>query len=147
MDALSVQRAAIVDEAKTWIGTQYRHQGTLKGVGCDCLGLVRGVWRAVLGTEPQLPGPYSADWAESGGADALLNAARLHLASASNIEAGTVLLFRWRDGMAAKHLGIATGPDSFIHAYERLAVTQSPLGPHWKRCIAGIFDFPLNSKR
>ena len=28
-----------------WIGTPYRHQASLKGVGCDCLGLVRGVWR------------------------------------------------------------------------------------------------------
>src|SRR4051812_32701629 len=45
-------RAAIVAEARDWIGTRYRHQASLKGVGCDCLGLVRGVWRACVGDEP-----------------------------------------------------------------------------------------------
>jgi cell wall-associated NlpC family hydrolase len=38
-----ISRSAIVAEARTWIGTPYRHQASLKGVGCDCLGLVRGV--------------------------------------------------------------------------------------------------------
>ena len=38
-------RAAIVAEARAWIGTPYRHQASLKGIGCDCLGLLRGIWR------------------------------------------------------------------------------------------------------
>ena len=48
-----------------WIGTPYRHQASLKGVGCDCLGLVRGVWRAVCGDEPEAVPAYSPDWAEA----------------------------------------------------------------------------------
>jgi NlpC/P60 family putative phage cell wall peptidase len=36
-------RAEIVAEARTWIGTPWRHQAHIKGVGCDCGGLVRGV--------------------------------------------------------------------------------------------------------
>ena len=48
---------AIVAEALAWLGTPYRHQGARKGVGCDCLGLVRGVWRAVYGDNPEEPGP------------------------------------------------------------------------------------------
>ena len=51
-------RVAIVAEARSWIGTHYRHQQSLKGVGCDCLGLLRGVWRAVYGQEPE-PTPLS----------------------------------------------------------------------------------------
>lgn len=35
--------ADIVAEARTWIGTPWRHQGRLKGVGTDCLGLVGGI--------------------------------------------------------------------------------------------------------
>ena len=62
----------IVAEALEWVGTPYRHQGSLKGVGCDCLGLVRGVWQAVYGVEPEAPGPYAADWAEATGEDRLL---------------------------------------------------------------------------
>ena len=35
----------VLEAATGWIGTPYRHQASQKGVGCDCLGLVRGVWR------------------------------------------------------------------------------------------------------
>jgi NlpC/P60 family putative phage cell wall peptidase len=44
-----IDRAAIVAEARTWIGTLYHHQASVKGIGCDCLGLVREVWRALIG--------------------------------------------------------------------------------------------------
>lgn len=33
----------IVQQARTWLGTPFHHQARLKGVGCDCLGLVVGV--------------------------------------------------------------------------------------------------------
>lgn len=35
--------AKIIAQARGWIGTPYHHQARLKGVGCDCLGLVVGV--------------------------------------------------------------------------------------------------------
>ena len=41
--------AAHVASARGWLGTPYHHQASLKGVGCDCLGLLRGVWREVIG--------------------------------------------------------------------------------------------------
>ena len=37
--------------ARAWLGTPYRHQASVKGVGADCLGLVRGLWREVAGAE------------------------------------------------------------------------------------------------
>jgi NlpC/P60 family putative phage cell wall peptidase len=52
-------RNTIIAEARSWIGTPYHHQAALKGVGCDCLGLVRGVWRAVYGADPEHPPAYS----------------------------------------------------------------------------------------
>ena len=60
-------RSSIVEAARDWIGTPYRHQASLRGVGCDCLGLVRGVWRTLVGGEPETPGPYGSDWAEAAG--------------------------------------------------------------------------------
>src|SRR5690242_12458263 len=53
-------RTRIIAEARAFIGTPYRHQASLKGVGCDCLGLVRGVWRAVYGDEPEQRRPTRA---------------------------------------------------------------------------------------
>lgn len=74
----SQANAAVLAEAETWLGTPYRHQGSRKGVGCDCLGLVRGIWRALYGREPELPGPYTPDWAETGKGDPLFEAAMRH---------------------------------------------------------------------
>ena len=41
----------------------------------------------------------------------------------------------------AKHVGILTGPDTFLHAYERLGVIEEPLTPTWRRRIAIAFLF------
>jgi len=135
---------AILAEAMTWLGTPYRHQGSRRGVGCDCLGLVRGVWRAVYSVEPEQPGPYSADWAESGKGDPLLDAANRHCVrrSLGDERPGDLIVFRWRANHAAKHLGILLPQDMFLHAYEGHAVLASPLIPQWRRRIAGIFAFP-----
>src|SRR4051795_10765937 len=112
---LTLESDRIITEARTWIGTPYRHQASLKGVGCDCLGLLRGVWRAVVGAEPEAAPPYAPDWAEAGGSEALLAAARRHLIAIDDWEPGDVLLFRWRAGHPAKHCAIATGPDRMVH--------------------------------
>lgn len=40
---MSAIASIIVKQARTWLGTPFHHQARLKGVGCDCLGLVVGV--------------------------------------------------------------------------------------------------------
>ncbi|HWW12917.1 MAG TPA: peptidase P60, partial [Brevundimonas sp.] len=47
--------------ARSWLGTPYRHQASMKGQGADCLGLVRGVWREVVGAEPEATPAYVPD--------------------------------------------------------------------------------------
>lgn len=144
-DNRSVVADAIIAETLRWVGTPYRHQGTRRGVGCDCLGLVRGVWRQVYGEEPELPGPYAPDWAEAGGRDALMDAARRHCTEKDKpqMAAGDLILFRWRCDMPAKHAAILVSPDRFAHAYEGHAVLLSALVPQWRRRIAGVFEFPM----
>jgi len=139
-----IERDAIVREARAWIGTPYRHQASCRGSGADCLGLVRGVWRALFGREPEQPPPYTRDWAEADPAETLLLAARRHLEDRAPgaAEPGDVLLFRWRTGAPAKHAGILATPTTLIHAYEGIAVTESPLGSAWRRRLAGVFAFP-----
>jgi NlpC/P60 family putative phage cell wall peptidase len=136
-------QARVVKEAQSWIGTPYRHQASLKGVGCDCLGLVRGVWRSLYGSEPEALKPYSADWAEAGGADALLEAARRHFDEKpkADMAAGDVILLRWKPLLTAKHAGILVSEQAFIHAYEGHAVMISALVPQWRSRIAGVFSF------
>lgn len=135
------------DAAVAWIGTPYVHQASCKGAGTDCLGLIRGVWREVVGAEPVVPPPYTSDWAEHDGQEALLLAASTHLRpmSLNEMARGTVLLFRLRTGMVAKHLGIVTHvgvAPKFVHAYSGHGVVESSLSRPWERRIVGIFSFP-----
>ena len=57
---------AVIAAARGWLGTPCHDQASLRGVGCDCLGLARGVWRDVVVAEPQPIPPYSRDWGETG---------------------------------------------------------------------------------
>jgi NlpC/P60 family putative phage cell wall peptidase len=140
--ATAGERAIIA--AQGWLGTPYRHQASLKGIGCDCLGLIRGVWRELYGAEAELVPPYSPDWAEARGAETLANAAGRHMIEIAPGDAvpGDVLLFRWRQTVPAKHAGLLVTPTSFIHAYDGTRVVESPLGPWWSRRIAFAFRFP-----
>jgi NlpC/P60 family putative phage cell wall peptidase len=134
----------IVAAARGWIGTPYLHQASLKGAGTDCLGLVRGVWREVMGEEPEQPPAYAPGWAEMGEGEAMAEAARRHLTeiSCAAFSAGDVLLFRWRPGLPAKHAGIAVARDAMVHAQEGAAVTEIALGSWWLRHLAFVFRFP-----
>ncbi len=137
-------RELITSIARTWLGTPYQHQASLKHVGCDCLGLVRGVWRELYGGEPESPPPYSPDWAEAGGSEALAEAGNRHLCTIPRTEyqAGDILLFRWRSHLPAKHAGIATGKTSMIHAQDGLAVSEISLSQWWLKRLAFTFRFP-----
>ncbi|UJW76557.1 NlpC/P60 family protein [Rhizobium sp. SL42] len=161
--------ARVLGIAEQWIGTPYRHQGSAIGVGCDCLGLVRGIWRELYGCEPERVPAYAADWAERSGEERLLEAAGRHfepVVSRHLSLPGDLVIFRFRPGCAAKHAGILAGPggssngvsaagvvsgarspawdapDHFIHAYEQAAVIRSTLVPAWRRRIAGVYRFP-----
>lgn len=133
-----------VIEARRWIGTPYAHQASLRGAGTDCLGLIRGIRRALLGEEPEPIPPYSHDWAETCGGEVLLHAATRWLVSRPDgpPEAGDVLMFRMRERGTVRHLGIFCGNGHFIHAYSGHGVTESPLSLPWARRIAARFAFP-----
>jgi NlpC/P60 family putative phage cell wall peptidase len=137
-----VSGARVLVAARRWIGTPYRHQGSRRGVGCDCLGLVRGVWRELYGHEPVAPGAYSRDWADIHDAERLMEAARRHFTAVESGAPGDLVLFRWRTGRPARHCGILEEGGRVIHAYEGAAVVSSPLTPGWRSRIAGAFRFP-----
>ena len=159
--------------ARRWLGTPYVHQASTRGAGCDCLGLIRGVWREVMGEEPETPPPYAPDWtATDGGRETLLLAAARHLRPlwldrparaalisaghdmadlpqetaappAAAIAPGTVLLFRYRRHLPARHAGIATGNGTMIHAREGTGVVEEPLTGWWHRHLAAVFAWPV----
>jgi NlpC/P60 family putative phage cell wall peptidase len=137
-------REAIVDAARAWIGTPYHHQASRRGIGTDCLGLVRGVWRDLYGSDAEMPPAYTRDWAETSGRETMLEAAARHCESipALEIEAGDVVVFRLRPGAAAKHAAIIATATTMIHAMEGAPVSEVALSNWWRRRIAGAFRFP-----
>ena len=131
--------------ARSWLGTPYVHQASQKGAGTDCLGLIRGIWRELYGSEPIVPPPYSADWDEVQGAEVLWQAAKQHLRPTDDIWVeGQVMLFRMRTHSVAKHLGILVGPPNahtFIHAFAKHGVVESSLSTPWRRRVVARFNF------
>ncbi len=140
----SSPRPAIIAAAFGWLGTPYRHQASLKGVGADCLGLVRGVWREVYGAEPETMPAYTPDWAEAAGRETLQAAAARHMASVdpASVLPGDLLLFRWQENLPAKHAAILVEPGRFLHAHDGAAVAAASLTPWWARRLAFAFAFP-----
>lgn len=144
-----------VEIARGWIGTPYLHQASVQGAGTDCLGLLRGVWRALYGCEPEPIPAYTADWSEPAREELLWAAARRHMrvvpgpAGAAPEALGEVLLFRLREGAVAKHLGLASAVGAvprFIHAYSGHGVVESPLSRPWQRRIVARFHFPEGAR-
>jgi NlpC/P60 family putative phage cell wall peptidase len=141
---MPLTRTAIVAETRSWLGTPYKHQASLKHVGCDCLGLVRGVWRETIGAEPERTPPYAAGWAEAASGEPLADAAARHLIGVDRdaFDVGDVLLFRWRNHLPAKHMAIVTAPDLMVHAHDGACVAEVAIAPWWRRRLAYAFRFP-----
>lgn len=134
----------VVFEARKWLGTPYQHQASVCGKGTDCLGLIRGVWRSVVGAEPVDIPSYSVDWGEVEGEETMITAAQRWFVP-SDLEhekPGDVVLFRWRNAAIVKHAGILSGNGRFIHAYEKAGVVETSLVHQWHRRIVATFSFP-----
>jgi NlpC/P60 family putative phage cell wall peptidase len=149
VDAAEAERGReIVARARAWIGTPYEHQASCRGAGSDCLGLLRGLWREMHGSEPEVVPPYTPDWSEREGAEDLLAAAARHLEPipVPSARDGDVAVMRMSRSGPAKHVGIlARAPEghrTLIHAFSGHGVVESPLTPAWAGRIAGVFRFP-----
>lgn len=135
------RRARAVLEALRWLGTPYCHQASARGKGADCLGLVRGVYRALGGCEPARMPPYPRRLLPGHG-EPLLLAARAFLEPVDAPQSGDVLLFRMRRSHPVSHCGILVSAGRFIHAFEGREVLTTALSPPWKAKITSAFAFP-----
>ncbi|WP_245910794.1 peptidase [Pelagimonas varians] len=139
-----MRQEGIVQAARAWIGTPYHDQASLKGVGCDCLGLLRGVWRELIGPEPVDMRPYARDVGEAGAVELIANPVRgfMDEIAVYDRQPGDVLLFRMPHMRFAKHCAFQAGPGMIIHAYERRGVVEMRMPVEWRGRIAFVFRFP-----
>ena len=130
----------IIAAARGWIGTPYQHQMSLKGVGCDCLGLLRGVWRELYGAEPEAVPPYAPDGYEETLRDGL--ARHLRAVPLAARAPGDVLLFRLAPRAPARHCAILAARDgaaSLIHTRQNKRVSEEAFSAFWRARLAYIF--------
>lgn len=133
----NVNRSAVVAEALTWLGTPYHHQGRLKGVGVDCIGLVIGVCHALKLTDYDITG-YSK---RPDGSLKQTMATQLNVIQREHAKPGDILLFAF--GSVPVHVGLLIDQDTLIHAYSpNKKVVQNSLDARWRGLIAGAFHIP-----
>jgi cell wall-associated NlpC family hydrolase len=111
------QRAAVVSEARKWIGTPYHNCADVRGSGVDCGMLIVRVFVDTRLCAPFDPRPYPPDWHFHRGDERYLGFVFDRCAEVDEPEAGDVIVFRY--GRCYSHGGIVTRtrPLIFVHAY------------------------------
>jgi NlpC/P60 family putative phage cell wall peptidase len=137
---MTVTRAQIVAEARTWVSTRYAHQGSTKGLGVDCIGLIGGVGVA-LGLPSALA--WARDPAVKGyGATPdpvmLMAAVEKYLTPIATPDAGLgdILILRWET--EPHHFAIISNldPRRVIHAYAAVRkCCETPINGEWRKGI------------
>ena len=136
------QRAAVADEALSWIGTNYHAHSRIKGVGVDCAQLLIGVFSA-CGLVPKIEtGHYPIEWHlhrnEEIFSGWLAKYAILVAGLPRPPRLGDIFLFRF--GRTFSHGSIYIGEGELVHAYVGRGVilskfTEEPLdgraSQHW----------------
>lgn len=116
------ERAAVVAEARRWLGTPYHHQARVKGRrgGVDCAQLLVGVFAAVGLIDPPAIEHYPPDWHLHRAAERYLGAVLAHAreidpSTGSGPLPGDIVL--WRFGRCFSHGAIVVDWPQVIHAY------------------------------
>lgn len=131
-------RAEILAEARTWLGTPFHHQGRVKGVGVDCVGLIVGVLRT-LGHAPLDQTGYGRE-PHAGLLEAALEAQLMRVALDAAQPADVLLLRFVRE---PQHVGLLTEAGGIIHTYERVGrVVEHRLDEAWRRRLVRAYRLP-----
>jgi putative phage cell wall peptidase, NlpC/P60 family len=142
---------AALREARRWIGTPFLHRASRRGAGCDCLGLIRGVWRAVYGREPAATPAYAPGRRPRRESDAMRRAAEAagRPVAAAEARPGDILLIGLARRGVPDHLALRgedpQGRPTLIHAWAGRAVAEQALGPALARRVVTAIRLPERS--
>lgn len=141
---------AVVAEIRTWLGTPYHHQASVRGVGADCGGVQRGsadalgiVWPGIL--DPFATVFLNADWYHHTRREWFLEFLQqipaLVQVPKDDLRLADTLLFRW-PGKPHAHTGIVSAMEpslKMIHSDYKRGVMEEPLTPTWLRLLGAAF--------
>lgn len=126
-------REAVINEARTWIGTPFHHGQIVKGVGVDCVGLIRGIGQAFgINVEGRIAYSMRPDGTLQGEMDQRLR-------RVTQAEPADILLMSF--GGAPHHVALYTGR-TIIHAHfkARRCVEQT-MTDYWWSLTRGIYRY------
>jgi cell wall-associated NlpC family hydrolase len=118
MDAFeSAQRAAVVAEARAWIGTPYHNCADIKGIGVDCGMLLVRVFVDTGLIAPFDPRPYPIDWHLHRSEERYLGFVFDRGCEVAVPQPGDVMVLRY--GRCYSHGGVVTqtSPLAIVHAF------------------------------
>lgn len=132
-----VTKAEFIQKARTWLGTPYRHQGRLKNISCDCIGLVICVCRE-LGLQEET---FDVSGYSSRPDGTLLDQCELYMKRVPIVAAqpADILVFNWKS--EPHHVAIMTGPTTIIHAhiFNRRVVEHS-IDDRWRAAMCAAYS-------
>jgi NlpC/P60 family putative phage cell wall peptidase len=137
-----IPRAAVVAEARSWIGTRWHHQASLKGVGTDCIGLVGGVALAlgVPGAAAWRDTPAFHNYGRKPDPKVLLAGCDTLMDRVTDMREGDVLVLRFDSG--PQHFAFLTSvePPAIVHALAQARrVTEARLDRAWRERIVRVY--------
>lgn len=135
-----IPRTAVIAAARGWLGTPFRHQARLRGVGVDCGGLVVMAAREAGCLVADHPGPYT----RMPDGQSLRRVVEGQCAPIAALEPAAVALMAWET--EPQHVAlVATHGErwTIIHAYmDARRVVEHGLGEEWMRRIVGLYRLP-----
>jgi cell wall-associated NlpC family hydrolase len=112
----SLERAVVVAEAKTWLGTPFRDQADVKGGGVDCAMLLVRVFVDTGIVAPLDPRPYPTQWHLHQGEERFLNVIERFGAEVNRDPIpGDVVVYQF--GRCYAHGAVVIEENHLIHAY------------------------------
>ena len=135
---------ALIDEARTWLGTPYHHQASIKRVGCDCVGFLAEVALTCEVITPQLRAQFPTDYSRQAAGQSLRRqlTGRLVPVAFDSRAPGDIVLMRFE--IDPQHLAMLTArdPDYIIHCGEH-GVVEHRLDSVWRARIVRVYRFPV----
>lgn len=114
-----VERAAYVAAARSWIGTPFHDNASVKGVGVDCAQLVRAAALETGLREIEPTGEYSPQFMLHRDAEILVTFIKRYAVEIEADRAREGDLVVYKIGRVFAHVAILTGPGTIIHAHKQ----------------------------
>lgn len=108
-------RAAVLEEARQWIGTPYHHMGRVKGGGVDCLTFLAEVYHRAGVVGPIETAHYRPDWYLHREEELYLEGLLAHAREVEAPQPADIALFKF--GRCFSHAAIVTEWPMLIHAF------------------------------